>query len=720
MWALWIWMGLQDPPQPEPPKKQPDKGKTVVISAPPLRERDPFLAPMNIDVLKSKDLQERESRTLPEAMKEMPNVSVQKTSHGHGSPFIRGFTGFRNVMLIDDIRLNASFFREGPNQYWNTVDAYLIDQMEIIRGPASVLYGSDAMGGAVNVFTKRRESFESGFHMQGHSIARVASAEQSVVGRHEIEGNQDRFGWFVGVTGRNYGEIIAGEHVGTQHETDYAEWSGDAKFSLLPATEHRFDLAVQTARQFDVPRTHATIFREHWQGVPAGVPADDRVREFDQERDLVYARYEWRPTGGVIEALSVTASLHRHAETFTIVRANNTIEFREFTATIPGITVRAGAPSPIGFLTVGTEYYHEDVQSDGYNTTTAGTVSFLGRGEIADNSEYDLFGFFIQDEIEVFKGLFITLGGRFTWAHLNADGVALAPGSRTTGNVVVNPFLTGLASIDDEYQAVVGDFRILYEATGQVVVFGGVSQSFRAPGLDDTTSFRLRTGGQSLDLPSPGLDPERGVQFEAGGRFRDGRWQFEVVGFYTFLDDLIRRFPTVDIDGNGSIDSPKANFSEGRVYGVEITGQIPFGEDFTLWGGFAWVEGFSEVSDAGGTPTRPLGKVNPMTGILKLRYEPPKAPFWIEGVVLMVATQDHLSPDDRIILTTNPPSGDTRIPPGGTPGFTVFTLRGGYRFNDQVSATLALENLTNKDYRFHGSGQHEPGFNIVAGIDLRY
>lgn len=717
MQACWISLllasaALAQDKQPEPKKPAPqEKGKTVVVSATPLRERDPFMTPMNVDVLKSNDLEERQSRTIPEAMKELPNVSVQKTSNGHGSPFIRGFTGFRNVMLIDDIRLNASFFREGPNQYWNTVDGYLIDQMEIIRGPASVLYGSDAMGGAVNIFTKRRESFEPGFHMEGRTIARVSSGEQSVVGRHEIQGNQDNFGWFVGATGRNFGEVIAGDHVGGQPETDYAEWSGDAKFSILPAAEHRFDVAVQTARQFDVPRTHATIHRVHWQGVPAGGPADDRIREFDQERDLIFARYEWRPAGGAIDAFSITASLHRHAETFTIVHANNTVEFRDFVATIPGLTARASAQTPVGLVTFGGEYYHEDVQSDGYNTTTAGTVSFLGRGEVADDSEYDLLGFFIQNEIELFRGLFVTLGGRFTWAHLNADGVALAPGSRTTGNAAVNPFLTNLNSIDDEYQALVGDFRVLYQAMETLVVFGGVSQSFRAPGLDDTTSFRLRTGGQSLDLPSPGLDPERGVQFEVGGRYRDGRWMFEVVAFYTYLEDLIRRFPTIDADLNGAIDSPKANFSKGEVHGVEVSGQIPLGEDFTLWGGFSWVEGYSEVAQGGGTPTRPLGKVNPLTGILKLRYEPPNSRYWIEGVVLMIATQDHLSPDDMT---------DNRIPPGGTPGFTVLTLRGGYRFNDQVAATLALENLTNKDYRFHGSGQHEPGFNAIFGLDLRY
>ncbi len=94
-----------------------------------------------------------------ELNREVPGVIVQKTGHGQGSPFLRGFTGFRTLLLIDGIRLNNSVFRDGPNQYWNTVDPFTIGQLEIIKGPSSVLFGSDAIGGTVNVVTRSREEF---------------------------------------------------------------------------------------------------------------------------------------------------------------------------------------------------------------------------------------------------------------------------------------------------------------------------------------------------------------------------------------------------------------------------------------------------------------------------------------------------------------------------------------------------------------------------------
>jgi len=82
-------------------------------------------------------IENRQVRTLAEALRELPGVMVQKTGHGQGSPYIRGFTGLRTLFLIDGIRLNNSTFREGPNQYWNTVDPFSV--LDVSRRSKSVL-----------------------------------------------------------------------------------------------------------------------------------------------------------------------------------------------------------------------------------------------------------------------------------------------------------------------------------------------------------------------------------------------------------------------------------------------------------------------------------------------------------------------------------------------------------------------------------------------------
>jgi hemoglobin/transferrin/lactoferrin receptor protein len=117
-------------------------------------EEDPFSLPYSVSVVTAQDLERKMPRTTPEALRELPSIMLQKTSHGQGSPYLRGFTGYRTLMLVDGIRLNNSTFRDGPNQYWGTIDAQSLDHLEVVRGPSSVMYGSDAIGGTVNAISK--------------------------------------------------------------------------------------------------------------------------------------------------------------------------------------------------------------------------------------------------------------------------------------------------------------------------------------------------------------------------------------------------------------------------------------------------------------------------------------------------------------------------------------------------------------------------------------
>src|SRR5512137_1384276 len=154
-----------------------DELESIIVTASRLPIRA-FDVPAMAYLLSAADVQGLyQSRTLPEALGEVPGVLVQKTSNGQGSPFIRGFTGFRNVLLIDGIRLNNSVFRDGPNQYWNTVDTFAASRIEVLKGPASVLYGSDAIGGAVNVLSDIPGTTKPGFSPR--ALYRYSNAESS-------------------------------------------------------------------------------------------------------------------------------------------------------------------------------------------------------------------------------------------------------------------------------------------------------------------------------------------------------------------------------------------------------------------------------------------------------------------------------------------------------------------------------------------------------------
>ena len=109
--------------------------------------------PEAVRVLNIKPVEEYQIRTSPEALSITPGIFVQKTNHGGGSPFIRGLTGNQTLLLFDGIRLSNSTMRYGPNQYFNTVDVFSLDRIEVLRGSGSVQYGSDALGGTIQAFS---------------------------------------------------------------------------------------------------------------------------------------------------------------------------------------------------------------------------------------------------------------------------------------------------------------------------------------------------------------------------------------------------------------------------------------------------------------------------------------------------------------------------------------------------------------------------------------
>ena len=125
-----------------------------VVVTPTRSEQSPDALAFQTEVRDGWDLQvRRQVRSTPEALRERPSVMVQKTAHGQGSPFLRGWTGFRTLMMVDGVRLNNSVYRDGPNPYWNTVDPYSLERLEVMMGSGSVQYGSDAIGGVVQGLT---------------------------------------------------------------------------------------------------------------------------------------------------------------------------------------------------------------------------------------------------------------------------------------------------------------------------------------------------------------------------------------------------------------------------------------------------------------------------------------------------------------------------------------------------------------------------------------
>ncbi|HMS70841.1 MAG TPA: Plug domain-containing protein, partial [Saprospiraceae bacterium] len=126
---------------------------TEVVITSTRKSVTPLRSPYSTATIDRKVMDQYQYRSVPEALMGTTGVFIQKTNHGGGSAFVRGLTGNQTLTLVDGIRLNNSTVRYGPNQYLNTIDPYSVSKIEVVRGSGSVQYGSDAMGGVVQILT---------------------------------------------------------------------------------------------------------------------------------------------------------------------------------------------------------------------------------------------------------------------------------------------------------------------------------------------------------------------------------------------------------------------------------------------------------------------------------------------------------------------------------------------------------------------------------------
>ena len=208
--------------------------------------------PYSSAVVDRETMQQTAPRTTPDALRGLPSVMVQKTGYGQGSPYLRGFTGFRTLMMVEGIRLNNSTFRDGPNQYWNTVDPWSVDRYETVMGPASVLYGSDAVGGAVNALTLAPPEWAGQPTYERTLSYRGATADESHQARAGIRARAtENLGVAAGFTWKKFNDVRGGDEVGRQRHTGYDETDFDLRADYDLNENTALTLAHQQVDQDD-------------------------------------------------------------------------------------------------------------------------------------------------------------------------------------------------------------------------------------------------------------------------------------------------------------------------------------------------------------------------------------------------------------------------------------------------------------------------------------
>jgi hemoglobin/transferrin/lactoferrin receptor protein len=630
------------------------------------------------------------TRSLPESLKKIPSVLLQKTAYGQSSPYIRGLTAYRNKMLIDGIPLNFAAMRSGPNQYWSTVDMYSVKNLEIVKGISSVLYGSDAIGGVVEAFTKKanlnqNDAFISSF------TGRYSSAESSYIGRGDFSMNKKNiWGLYGGFTSYHFNDLKAGS--GVLPETGYSQFAGDLRYDLELTKKSHITLATQSMRQEDVPRTHKTVNAISYQGSSIGTEIQ---RNYDQRRDLSYLKYTF-------ENAVITLSRQDHIENRDRIRVGDNRDLQGFNVRDIGLSARFKKNwSETHNLAYGIEIHRQHAGSYSTAGTIANPFNSIGiQGPIADDASYDSNEVYIQDTWAISDASDLISGIRFSKFKLNA-------------NRVEDPNTGTAFAIKDSWQAITGALRHNHYINNFQTIYSGISQGFRAPNLSDLTSD---LEDSVSEIPTPNLSPERFLQLEFGTKNRKRNFTYDIALYHTFINDMIVRSPTGNTLPSGTPEVAKSNVGDGFIQGFELELEYAIDPQLKLFALSSLQNGkvnqYANAEDSGSLSREPTDRLMPASLTIGLRWQSVINSLFGEVWAWSMGDADKLSFRDR--------TDTQRIPPGGTPAFTVFGISGGVKINKNATWTIAIENLTNKNYRVHGSGVNSPGFNVITTYTVSF
>jgi hemoglobin/transferrin/lactoferrin receptor protein len=641
----------------------------VVVTAQRQQQQN-LLVPFSVNTLGRKEMDDYQFRTTPEAMMAMNGVFVQKTNHCGGSPFVRGVTGNQTLILVDGIRLNNSTFRYGPNQYLNTIDAYTINKIEVAKGTGSVQYGTDAIGGVINLITNTPQFAADKSSFKAKAIAKYMTGDMEKTLRGEASYSSKKFALLAGISKRNFGDIIGGDTTGKQSPSGYNEWAFDVKAKFLLRENIQLTVANQFLQQQHVPVYHKVQLENF------------AVNEMDpQQRLLTYARVNVQGRSLLVKETEITFSFQQGIEGRNSLKNGSTAlrEEKDQTKTI-GVTVDVlSAISKNWTANSGIEIYSDKVSSTRQDINTQTNAVDIKRGLYPDNSKYGNYSLYTLHHLR--WGKWIIDGGlRFNTFKINIADTTL-------GNVKITP------------SALVTNGALLYSISKQQSVYVSFSSGYRAPNVDDMGTLGIVDF--RYEVPTANLQPEKSQHTEVGYKFQAKKISATVAAYYMHLSNLITRVKSGNQIISGYPVYKKENTEAAFIKGIETEFNAEVTQHVYFSSGISYTYGQSLSKQ------EPLRRIPPFNGRVTGTYKKNK---WFAATEFQFASkQTRLAQGDK---------DDNRIGVNGTAGWQVINCYAGYKL-PAVNFNIGLQNVLNKDYRTHGSGINGVGRSGWIAISLK-
>ncbi len=704
-----------------------------------------------IAIVSSKDIQKISPQTSADLLATIPGIKVQKSQFGGGSPVLRGMESNRVLLVVDGIRLNNAIYRKGHLQNAITIAPNLLDRTEVVFGPSSVIYGSDALGGVIHYYTKTPKLSEEPT-IKSNFFSRYSSVNQETTTTVSAELGFKNWASFTSISYSDFGDLTMGKK--RSHGFDnwgkvfYFSENTNSYYTENPTLNSDANTQRNTGYQqtdvlqkFFVPLSKKIDAKLNIQySTSSNIPRFDRLSELTdltdssslkfaewyygpQERLLISPQFLIHPEKKWLEEGTITFAYQQIKES-RIQRKFGSFNrsYREEGVDIFSVNGDFSVPLTTArdrILGYGFEFAYNDVQSNAYGKTIAvsgnNIIGFSGSFPIQSrypdgNSNYSSAAVYIDYRQDISSTSTLNSGIRFTNTQLNATWI---------DQTFISLPKTAIHLSNSAITATIG---YVYKPNNTWQLNSVLSSGFRSPNIDDIGRVREKNG--FVTVPNIDLKPEFAYNAEIGVQkyFNDKRFRIGGNLYYTLLDNYIQRDSFILNGSNqvlfdGEYGIAVANQNKGTAYitGYTISYQGKINNRWKTAGFITYTKGNTRDTKEA------MSSIPPLFGQFEINYKEERFEIGanfrfnskkdIEDFNFSEGIDNH---DLTPIVSTDATSDIEKY--FGSPSWAVFGMNGNYTINSHWILQTRIDNLFDIHYREFASGVSAPGRNLSVAV----
>jgi hemoglobin/transferrin/lactoferrin receptor protein len=695
----------------------------VVVSASKWEENTTEI-PNKIAIIKKKDIIFDNPQTSADMLSNSGEVYVQKSQLGGGSPMLRGFAANSILLIVDGVRMNNAIYRSGNLQNVLQADVNSLENTEIIFGPGTNIYGSDALGGVIDFHLISPEfSNSKKWLTKGSASARFATTNFERTLHADLNSANDKWAFAasfsfssfddlkMGTKGNEYlqrneyvNRVDGKDSVFKNEDPDLQKFSGYNQMNFTTKLSNRFSKNINWTYSLYLSNT-------------SDVPRYDRLLQ-EKNGKPKYAEWFYSPQQWVMNSLKL--GFHNKTKAFDqaeIIFAYQNVKegrndrklnndwLRERTESVNILSANADFDKQLNVSNIifyGLEFIYNDIVSEGLqrNILSGERETVASRYPDGGNKYYHS-GVYASYKKNFLKTpVTFQAGIRYSFVSLSSKFIDTSFYKLPYKSISLN---------NDAFTASTG---IVYRP-GQWQLSFNLSSGFRAPNLDDVAKIFDSEPGNVV-VPNENLKPEYLYNSEISiHRSFNSKSSIQLTGFYSYLNNaMVRRDYTLNgadsimYDGEMSKVQAVVNASYATIYGGSLLIKLQLAKYLRFKTTFSYIKGTDDSGDA-------LRHAPPLYGISSLVFDQNRFKIEMSAAYNAAVTYENLAPSerDKTYMYATDENGNP-----WSPSWWVLNLRSSFAFNEKFMANIAIENILNQRYRPYSSGIAQEGRNFILSV----